>query len=275
MNPGINQWAFPSDMTAAQAISMAADLGFTSFEVCVGEDGPVRLDSAEPELIEIRNHAEQSGVLLHSIGCGLGWSRRLSAADPSERDHAVSVHERSLEIAHTLGAKTLLVVPGVVDADSSYETTLEHSRESIRRLIPTAERLGVSLALENVWNKFLLSPTEMRDYIDSFGSEAVGAYFDVGNIVLYGFPEQWLRILDQRVHAVHMKDFRAAVGNFGGFVMLMEGDVNWPAVMDALHAIGYKGPLTAEYGAYPHSLETMLQHVHSSLTTIIALGGKA
>jgi hexulose-6-phosphate isomerase len=122
-----------------------------------------------------------------------------------------------------------------------------------------------------VWNKFLLSPVEMRDFIDQCDSEYVGAYFDTGNIVQYGFPEQWIQILGQRIRAVHLKDFRASTGTLDGFVMLMEGDVNWPEVMGALREIDYRRALTAEYGPYQHSLETMLRHVLASEQMILAL----
>jgi len=176
-----------------------------------------------------------------------------------------------LEIASWLGADSLLVVPGVVDNRTSYDVALENALSGVRELVPIAERLKVTLAIENVWNKFLLSPTEMRDFIDQCESEYVGAYVDVGNMIPYGFPEQWIRILGKRVRAVHMKDFRSSVGTMGGFVMLMEGDVNWPAVMAALREIGYDKSLTAEYGAYTYSREAMLAHVLTSLQTILRL----
>ncbi len=137
--------------------------------------------------------------------------------------------------------------------------------------MPLAESLGVCLGIENVWNKFLLSPVEMRDFIDECESPMVGAYVDTGNVMAYGFPEQYLRILGRRVCKIHAKDFRVSAGNMDGFVMLLEGDVNWPAVMAALRDIGYDGPLTAEYGPYKHGPETTLRHACASLETIIGM----
>ena len=178
---------------------------------------------------------------------------------------------QALRIAKWLGADTVLVVPGIVSAEIAYDAAIENALSAMMEMVPVAEKIGVTLGIENVWNKFLLSPVEMRDFIDQCESENVGAYIDTGNIVLYGYPEQYLRILGPRVRAVHAKDFRASAGNFDGFVMLMEGDVNWPEVMAALNEIGFDGALTAEYGPYTHSLDVMLRHVHISLEAIIAL----
>ncbi len=271
MKLGINQWAFPQGMPATECISLATRIGFNAFEVCVGEQGPTRLDVSQPELSGIRKHAEAHGIALHSVGSGMGWQYPLSSTDAAKREKGIEVTRRALEIAHLLGADALLVVSGVVDEKTPYDVAIENTLDSLAGLRETAERLRVTLALENVWNKFLLSPTEMRDFIDQCDSDYVGAYVDVGNMIPYGYPEQWIRILGRRVRAIHMKDFRASVGTLGGFVMLMEGDVNWPAVIAALREIGYDRALTAEYGPYAHSLETMLAHVYTSLKTIVSL----
>ena len=127
-----------------------------------------------------------------------------------------------------------------------YERVAARAREAVEALLPSAGKLKVKLAVENVWNRFLLSPVEMKDFIDQFGSEWVGSYFDVGNVLLYGHPEDWIRTLGKRIAAVHMKDFRTNVGNLDGFVDLLSGDVNFRAVMSALRAAGYEGPYTAE-----------------------------
>ncbi|MBN2309424.1 MAG: sugar phosphate isomerase/epimerase [Candidatus Hydrogenedentes bacterium] len=271
MKPSINQWAFPGDMPATDAISLAKKIGFSAFEVCVGEAGPTRLDATEAEITAIRKHAEAEGITLCSVGSGLGWDHPFSSTDAQVRAKALEVNQKALQITQWLGADALLVVPGSCDANTSYDVALENMLEGIRALGATAEKLKVAAAVENVWNKVLISPVEMRDFIDQCENEYVGAFVDVGNMVLFGFPEQWLRILGHRVKAVHMKDFRASAGNMDGFVMLMEGDVNWPEVMAALREIGYDRGLTAEYGPYKHSLEAMLQHVLTSIETIMSL----
>jgi len=271
MKPAINQWAFPGDMPATKAISLAKRIGFSAFEVCVGEDGPTRLDASEADITAIRKHAESEGIALHSVGSGLGWSYQFSSTDAKVRAKALEVNQKALQIAKWLGADAVLVVPGVVNDETQYDVAIENTLEGVKKLADTAEKLEVSAALENVWNKFLLSPVETRDFIDQCESDYIGAYVDVGNMIPYGYPEQWIRILGQRVRAIHMKDFRASVGTLGGFVMLMEGDVNWPAVVAALREIGYDRALTAEYGPYTHSLETMLKHVFTSIEAILSL----
>ena len=271
MLTGINQWAFPEDMPTAQAMALAARIGYKSFEVCVGEKGPVSLDTTEAEATAIRREADRLGLALRTVGTGLGWQYPFTSSDPVIRAKGTEVTAQALQIAKWLGAGTILVVPGIVSPEISYEVAIENALSAVQEMTPTAEKIGVTLGIENVWNKFLLTPVEMRDFIDQCESEYVGAYIDTGNIILYGYPEQYLRILGSRVRAVHAKDFRASAGNFDGFVMLMEGDVNWPEVTAALNEIGFDGALTAEYGPYTHSLEVMLKHVHVSLEAIIAM----
>ncbi len=271
MKTGINQWAFPEGMPATEAITLAKTIGFESFEVCIGDEGPVRLDATENDLNTIRRLADKAGIELPSVASSLGWKFPLSSPDAPTRQKAIETFQRLLQMAQWLGVDTLLTVPGGVSPEIRYDIALEHALASMQDLIPTAEKLRVCLAIENVWNKFLLSPVEMRDFIDQCQSECVGAYFDIGNIILYGFPEQWIRILGNRIRMVHAKDFRAAAGNETGFVMLLEGDVNWPEVMAAFREVGYDKALLAEYGPYEHSLETMLKHALTSLQTIVAL----
>jgi len=133
-----------------------------------------------------------------------------------------------------------------------YDVCYDRATQAISQLLPTAEKLGVSVAVENVWNKFLLSPLEMRDFIDYFQSEKVGAYFDVGNVLLTGYPDQWIRILDSRIKRVHIKDFKLSSGTADGFVDLLEGDVDFDAIKKALTEINYDGYVTAEMIPYVH-----------------------
>lgn len=271
MKAAINQWAFPGDMPATQAISLAKRIGFDAFEVCVGVQGPVPLSATEAEVTSIRRHAEDNGIELTSVGSGVGWEFPLSSPDAHVRDQGKAAMTKALQIAQWLGVDALLTVPGVVTPETPYDAAMENALASIQTLVPVAEKHRVAIAIENVWNKFLLSPVEMRDFIDQFDSAYVGAYFDVGNIVLYGYPEQWIRILGNRIRMIHAKDFRASVGSLSGFVMLMEGDVNWPAVVAELRRAGYDKALVAEYGPYAHSLDAMLHHVLVSLRTILDL----
>jgi len=271
MKTAINQWAFPSSMPAAEVITRAHRHGFEAIELCVDEASLVRLDSTETEVTALRKHADKLGIEISSVGCGLGWKYPMSSQDATLREQGKTVTARALQIAAWLGAGSVLVVPGNIDAATPYDVGLENALSSVQELVPDAERLKVTVAIENVWNKFLLSPLEMRDFIDQCESEYVGAYFDTGNILVCGYPEQWIRILGRRIRMIHAKDFRMAVGNIQGFVMLLEGDVNWPEVVAALKDVGYDGALVAEFGAYTHSLDVMLSHVHASLTAIVAM----
>lgn len=271
MKPAINQWAFGDDMPATKALSLAKETGFQAFEICVGLKGPVRLDATESEIVAIRKHASDIGLEIQSVGSGLGWDFPLTSPDRAVRDHGHEAVSKALQIAQWLGAGTLLTVPGIVTSEVPYDVAMENAIKSIEDLLPVAERCKVSLGIENVWNKFLLSPIETRDFIDQFQNPYVKAYLDVGNIILTGFPEQWIRILGNRISMVHAKDFRAGVGTLDGFVMLLEGSVDWPRVMSALREVGYERALTAEYWPYTHGLEVTLRHVSAGLDAIMAL----
>ncbi len=271
MKTGINQWAFPGGMPLKSALALAKKIGFETFEICVGDEGPIPLTISEKDVTALRVQADKLGIALTSVASGMGWKYPLSSPDPAVRHKGSEIVEQTLQIARWAGADAVLVVPGMVTPEVSYDIAIENALGSLQDLVSAAEQAQVCLAVENVWNKFLLSPVEMRDFIDQCESAYVGAFFDIGNVLLHGYPEQWIRILGKRIRKVHAKDFRVSAGNLDGFVMLMEGDVNWPKVVEALQAVGYAGPLTAEYGPYPHSCETLLRHCHASLKTIIGL----
>jgi hexulose-6-phosphate isomerase len=169
----------------------------------------------------------------------------------------VDFTKKALQITSWLGADAYLLVPGAVDVfflpDAEiipYDVCMKRAVEFVSKLVSTAEKCKVHICIENVWNKFLLSPLEMRDFIDSFKSEFVGSYFDVGNVLLTGFPEQWINILGKRIKRVHIKDFKKSFGTAEGFVDLLEGDVDFEAVKKALKEIGYDGYATAEMLPY-------------------------
>ncbi|MEX1055351.1 MAG: sugar phosphate isomerase/epimerase family protein, partial [Rhodothermales bacterium] len=171
--------------------------------------------------------------------------------DATVRANGVAALRTALRDAQAYGASTVLLVPAVVNKTVSYDDAYVRSQVEIRKVLPEAEELGVRIAIENVWNQFLLSPLEFARYIDEFDSEWIGAYFDIGNIVNYGWPEQWIRVLGPRILKLDVKEFsrkkRDEEGLWAGFdVQLGEGDVDWPAVMKALEDIQYSGWATAE-----------------------------
>lgn len=200
---------------------------------------------------EVLAASEETGMKIPSVCGALHWRYPLSDPDPLVRKEGVDALIHTLEDASVYGADTVLLVPGRVDANVSYDDCWNRSINEIQKVIPLAEKLRINIAIENVWNNFLLSPLEAVRYIDQFDSHFVRFYFDCGNILLYGFPEQWIRILGERIAKVHIKEFsleRAdSHGRRDGFgVRLLEGDVNWPAVMKALDDIGYSDWATIE-----------------------------
>jgi L-ribulose-5-phosphate 3-epimerase len=193
------------------------------------------------EVLAARN---RTGLKIPSVCGALHWQYPLSHPDASIRQKGVEALEHSLHDAAFWGADTVLLVPGRVSSDVSYDECWSRSVSEIRKAIPLAEKLRVSIAIENVWNNFLLSPMEAARYIDQFDSPFVSFYFDCGNIRLYGWPEQWIRILGRRITKVHIKEYSMELadsqGRGAGFrVDLLEGDVDWQAVMNSLDEIGY------------------------------------
>ena len=272
---GINIWSFPAGPLAA-SFELAKKAGFEGVEVAIGEAGEITLSSTEKELAAVRRTAAACGISLYSLSCGLCWDYWLNAEDETERRKAKDMVKRQLFIAKELGCDTVLVLPGcvtsVVDASRvcDYAVAYDRSLESLAELKETAEQLQVGIGLENVWNKFLLSPLEMRDFIDKVKSPFVGAYFDVGNALLTGYPEQWIRILGSRIKKVHFKDFRVNVGNLDGFVDLLAGDCNWPAVMQAFAEVGYDGWVSAEMiPNYKHHTEAIIYNTSTAMDYIL------
>jgi hexulose-6-phosphate isomerase len=253
MKKGINIWSFKVDTPVIDCIGIAKDAGFDGIELGFNETGEVSLESSEKELLEIKRAASDIGIEIPSLATGLFWQYPFTSGDKKTRDKAILIAKKQLETAKILGADTILIVPGAVGVDFApdlpvidYEKAYELSLEAFCEIKYLAEELKVSIGIENVWNKFLLSPLEMRDFIDKIGSNYVGSYLDVGNVIYTGYPEQWIRILGKRIKKLHFKDFRRDVGNLSGFVDLLSGDVNFPEVMKALDEIGYTGYATAE-----------------------------
>lgn len=224
----------PGNLSVEDRFKLAGDLGFRGIEV-----EPI---SDPAQVRALRDASEKTGVAIHSVIFG-GWGAPLSSPDPKVVEKGVADLKAGLGSARELGADTLLLVPAVVNEGTRYRDAYERSQEQIRKLIPLAEKLKVVIAVEDVWNNFLLSPLEFARYIDELDSPFVKAYFDVGNVVAFGWPEDWIRTLGKRIHRIHLKDFRRRDRSWQN---LGDGDVNWPQVRKALAEVGYKGYLTAE-----------------------------
>jgi L-ribulose-5-phosphate 3-epimerase len=266
------------DLEPREAFERARAAGFDGIELGLNGEGRVGLPAPYNEPDQAAELARSVGLELPSVS-GPGFVDLFPRETEEILPEIVARTERGCQAARALGATAMLQIPGFVqiawDPKSpviSYDVAWDRALAIYRALAPVAERHGVCLCVENVWNRFLLSPLEMRQFVDAIGSPAVRVYFDVGNQLVNGFPEQWLRILGPRIGRIHLKDFRTAIGNLNGFVMLLEGDVDWAVVMGAVSEIGYDGYLTAEYGPYRHGPDTLLAHLSASMDRIIALG---
>ena len=213
---------------------------------------------------EVLKAAGETGLIIPSVCGSLHGKFPLSHPDPAIRAQGLDALKVTLEDAAAYKAGTILLVPGRVSAEVGYDDCWNRSVEEIRKVIPLAEKLKVDIAVENVWNNFLLSPLEAARYVDQFGSKYVKFYFDCGNILFLGWPDQWIRILGTRISKVHIKEYSTKIadtqGKRAGFnVKLTEGDVNWAAVMKALDQIGYTGWTTIEQpgGETPGGLQDL------------------
>jgi hexulose-6-phosphate isomerase len=231
----------PEKLSYAERFKMAAEAGFEAVEAYTTEDQRV----AE----EIKKAAEDAKIKILSVMNQAHWEFPLSSDDPAVIKKSLDGMKTSLHNAKLWGANAVLLVPAVVNAKTRYNDAWQRSQQHIRELIPLAQELKVVIAVEEVWNKFLLSPREFAHYVDQFQSPWVKAYLDVGNMVLFGYPQDWIRTLGKRIVKVHLKDFKMGKGwspVTAQFVNLGDGDVDWPEVRKALAEVGYSGTVIAE-----------------------------
>jgi hexulose-6-phosphate isomerase len=205
---------------------------------------------------EVLKARDENGLQTPSVCCSTHWKENIASPDAAERQRSVDGLKQALRDAKKYGATSVLFVSGKVDKNISYADAYKRSQQEIRKALPLAEELGVKIAIENVWNNYLLSPLEAARYIDEFQSPAIGWHFDIGNVYRYGWPEQWISILGKRIQKLHFKEFSTKKmqneGLHKGFdVQYLEGTNDWPRIMKALDAIGYDGWGIAE-PAYPN-----------------------
>jgi hexulose-6-phosphate isomerase len=229
--------------SALPVFELLKEAGFEGVELI----SPNKLD-----LHEVQSARDKTGLAIHGVSGSRHWRDTLSDPDPRVVARGVEAIRQEFADCQAYGGTTVLVVPAVVNKKVSYREAYDRSQQNIRKLIPDAEKHGIKIAIEEVWNKFLLSPVEFARYIDEFASPWVGAYFDVGNIVEYGYPEEWIRELGKRILKVHIKEY-AKAKRFD--YRLGEGEIDWNAVRAALLDVGYEGWITAEVDL--RDLETM------------------
>jgi hexulose-6-phosphate isomerase len=225
----------PKELSDADKFKLAKDCGYDGIEASPMEDP----DAAK----KVGETARAAGIRIHSVLYG-GWEAPFSSPDPAVIEKGLKGMETALRTAHAMGADAVLLVPVVVNDKATTAEAFERSHRHIPKLLPLAEELKVIIACEEVWNGFLLdNPREFARYVDEFKSPWVGAYFDVGNVLKYGAPEEWIRTLGKRIVKVHLKDFRKQGEKW---VNLRDGDVNWPEVRKAFSEVGYTGFITTE-----------------------------
>jgi hexulose-6-phosphate isomerase len=269
MLAAINAWTFPEDVALEQQLATAASTGFDGIELTIATDGPLRFDTPLDTCSALARQAADRNLLIVSLATGEFWQANYAAPDEFTRQAAVDLTLHMLDRAAALEARAILVVPAVVGLPTephgrvSYSVALHRTFEALRSLRHEAESRGVSIALENVWSRFLLSPVEAAELLDRVNSPHVGWYFDTGNVLAFGYPDDWITTLAGRIKCVHVKDYHLRQPGPTGFCSLGEGSVDWPRVVAALRQVGYEGPLTYEGAGEP-------QEIHRRLRNIIA-----
>lgn len=279
MKKFISYWSMKDGLAnthpIADALAEAKAAGFDGLELGIAPEGALTVDTTQAECEEIRALIDASGLTVQTLASGMSWGFNPVSNDASVRERAVSLHEAALQRAAWLGCDAMLFVPGVVNSPIAPDEhvrpdhAVERCRANVDRLLKTAERVGVDLCLENVWNGLFYSAAELAAFIDSFGTERLGVYLDVGNLMgVHQWPPHWIEMLGRRIKRVHVKDFKHDFNWQGSydFCRLGEGDVPWEPTLAALRSIGYDGTVVAEM--LPHS-PGLVEHTSETLGRIL------
>ena len=262
---GLGYYMIKEELSVLDKFKLVKDLGFDGIEFNSPLEIPIQ---------ELLNARDKTGIEIPSTVNKDHWGKPLSDPDPAVRNFTIESVAKSLQQTKELGGDTVLVVPGVVSDTVSYKTAYDNALDSIKRLIPHAEKTGIKIGIENVWNNLILSPIEAKDFLDKINHPLVGWYFDLGNILRYGWPEHWLEILGDKVFKLHVKEFSKKIMNEQGLgkgfgIELTEGDVNWSKVIKAINDIDYKGEyMTLEVGSGDRNF---LKKVSEQLDRIIQM----
>jgi L-ribulose-5-phosphate 3-epimerase len=286
MKKSLNLWAFPypQQMTLEQCLRLAKDAGFDGIELNYDLESDLSPKAGTAEFHAIRRTAEKIGIEISGLCSFLFWPYPLTSNDEAKRSRGMELAGRMAQAAHDLGTENLLVVTGAVhipwrdDHEPVPNDVCDRrAREAVATLVKTAEKLKIYLNIENIFfNGYLLSPMEMNTFVDSFGSPHVRVHFDTGNIMLFQHPEHWVPILGDRIRNTHFKEFSkdGTDHSLASFRPLLDGTTNWPAVMDALDGIGYRGYCTFEYfHPYAHYPEALVYQTSDSLDRILGRMG--
>jgi hexulose-6-phosphate isomerase len=282
MKKSINLWAFPypEKMTLEQCLQLAKDAGFDGIELNYDLDNDLSPKAGTKELHAIRKTAEKIGIAISGLCSFLFWPFALTSNDPEKRNRGLELAAKMTQAAHDLGTENLLVVPGAVHIPwrTDYQPVPndvcdQRAREAVAKLLPTAEKLGVYMNIENIFfNGYLMTPGEMIAFVDSFQSDHLRVHFDTGNIMMFQFPEHWISILGSRIKNVHLKEFTKKGTDYSleTFRPLLDGTTDWPAVVEAFDKISYRGYLTFEYfHPFLHYPEALVYQTSDSLDRML------
>nr|QDY92643.1 D-tagatose 3-epimerase [uncultured Planctomycetota bacterium] len=267
MYAAVNAWTFPDNMSTPEQLAAAADAGFEGLELVVSADGPLQPDTPIQQFVQLANRGDDLNLQLVGLASALFWEFNYASPNAGDRQRAQDLTLQMLDRAAAARAGAVLLVPAVVgkagDAAPTvaYADALYRTVEALSELRFEAEARAVVLAIENVWNRFLLSPVEAAELIDRINSPYVGFYLDTGNVLACGYPQDWIATLGGRIARVHAKDYDLSKPGAGGFCPLGEGSVDWPAVVAALGAVGYEGPLTYEGDGNPKEVCRRLKNI--------------
>jgi hexulose-6-phosphate isomerase len=283
MKKSINLWAFPypQRMTLRQCIQLARDAGFEGIELNYDLTNDLSPKSGTAQYHAIRKMADDIGIALSGVCTGLWADYPCSSNDEAVRARGLELFALMIQAVHDLGANNLLTVPAMVDLPQIKDKDPvppalceRRAREALGKLLPQAEKLGVSLNLENIFfNGFLMTPEEMNAFVDSFSSPNLGVHFDTGNVMLFQYPEHWVPVLGRRIRHCHVKEFNKNGDDYktlASFRTLLDGSTNWPAVLDALERVGYRGYLTFEFfNPYRYHPEALIYHTSDALDRLL------
>lgn len=270
----ISIWAFPRNKPIREAMKLAKEAGFAGIEVAFAEEGEITFSSTVEDMRRLTADARAMGLEVTSLATSALWQSPLSSDDPATREHGRAIIRKMLELAAGLDVDAILVVPGLVGRGGAvemvvpYETVWRRAQEALKELAPEAARHKVVIGVENVWNRFLLSPLEMRRFLEEIGSPWVMAYLDVGNVLRFGYPQDWVRTLGPLIKRVHVKDFKIAEGAFVG---LLQGDMDWKAVVAAFREVKYRGWWIAEVSASRLVPDAIVWDTSRAMDFILAL----
>lgn len=281
MKKSITLRSLPSQMSTQEKILIAKKCGYQGIEINLEPDQDYNLESGVSELKELLKFAKSNHMEISGVYSREQWYYPISSNNIEICKTGINIVKRLLESAEVLECDTVLVLPGVVDNSlfnkepeiTPYLDAYNNSLNALSSLEKEANSRSVVMALENVWGKFLYSPLEFSNFIDELNSEYIKVYFDVGNVVRIGYPEDWIRILNSKIHAIHVKDFKTSVDNINGFVGLLQGDVDWVAVKKAISDISYKRWITSEVlPAYQFHSEALVEETSKAISRIFDLG---